>query len=80
MNDTQRLESRCFAYFYAHSQLLKLKNKMFPSGQRVMVDCERYRGEGTVVMEDGTPPENLAVKLENGNVWYYPVHHCKPIT
>jgi len=52
------------------------KVKTFPHGQIVRVDCKgRYEGYGIVERQD-EPPDKLAVRLENGNVWWYPLDDC----
>lgn len=50
----------------------------FPSGSKVRVDCERFRGFGVVdFYGEDTPFDKVPVKLENGNVWLYSVLDCK---
>jgi hypothetical protein len=48
----------------------------FPPGTEVLVNCERYRGNGVVVGEEHRPLV-LPVKISNGNVWHYPVKACR---
>lgn len=59
--------------------LLEVKARQFPEGKSVQVDCDQYKGPGIVVLRDGTPPNKLAVRLGNGNVWWYPIECCTPI-
>ena len=45
----------------------------FENGQRVMVNNERYHGEGIVQGDDGKYRRMVAVRLGNGNTWRYEV-------
>lgn len=54
-----------------------LKNQVFPTGATVNVDSDRYRGPGTVVIDNQCPPHLLPVLLGNGNTWWYPVEDCE---
>lgn len=64
-------------YKYAFEQLQKWKNVNFPRGSTVYVECDRYSGLGIVAMSESCPLDKLAVKLENGNTWHYPLECCQ---
>lgn len=57
------------------------KVQAYPRGARVKVDCARYCGTGEVAYDvtEACPIDHLAVKLENGNVWWYPIENCEKI-
>ncbi|HYG24473.1 MAG TPA: hypothetical protein VEH04_16970 [Verrucomicrobiae bacterium] len=59
--------------------LREIRNQLFKPGQPVRVYSARYKGFGVVVKEQ-TDPSMLPVKLENGNVWWYPVEDCQART
>ena len=67
------------SYCSIESVLARAKAARFPRLSVVMVDSARYHGPGIVVVEDGCRPENLAVRLQNDNVWHYPALACEPI-
>lgn len=66
-------------YVAARSALWTAKVKTFPRGQPVHVNSTRYTGFGVRLLEDNEPPDHLAVLLENGNVWWYPIEACRPV-
>lgn len=68
------------SYHAAEATLSVAKLTRFPRHCVVDVACGRYNGPGIVVLEDGTPPGQLAVKIENDNVWRYAVTDCTPNT
>lgn len=53
------------------------KNKFFPVGSEVRVECSQFKGFGFVSRQDGCPPDRLPVRLENGNTWQYPIEACQ---
>jgi hypothetical protein len=53
------------------------KRRLFPPGKPVHVDAPRYHGYGVATLTEGKADE-LAVRLENGNVWNYPIESCRP--
>jgi hypothetical protein len=61
--------------------LLKARMKNFPHGSRVLVDCARYKGPGTAVVncDKDVPLDQLSVQLDNGNVWWYPIECCAAV-
>ncbi len=65
-------------FVYARSALVLAKLQLFPLHKPVIVNCPRYRGHGVRVPDHGEPPEQIAVRLENGNVWWYPIENCQP--
>lgn len=60
-------------------QLQELKAAEFPRGCLVYVRAPRYTGYGIASIEDGCPPDQLPVRLENENVWWYPVECCSRV-
>ena len=52
----------------------------FPSGTVVKVNCPRFTGQGIVDSQSEVAADLLAVRLENGNVWWYPVEACSVVT
>lgn len=65
-------------YRRALAELEKCKADRFYHGTPVTVDCPRYKGPGTAVTDNQCPPDKVAVLLENGNVWWYPMESCRP--
>ncbi len=64
-------------YQAARRELQEYKDREFPRGQAVHVDTGRYRGPGSVAARGECPPDQVAVLLENGNVWWYPIDHVR---
>ena len=61
----------------AKDMLERYKAGEFPHGTRVKVECpRRYTGPGVAVDDDRVPADHLAVRLENGNTWWYPLECC----
>jgi hypothetical protein len=60
----------------ATCDLERYKARQFPDGTKVNVNSESYRGPGVAVDNDGVPPDKLAVRLDNGNTWCYPLECC----
>lgn len=73
---TEIILSRVRAYRTMRDRLLEARAAEFKSGRGVRVVSDRYNGYGMVVDDDGCPPDQLAVKLENGNTWWYPLEGC----
>lgn len=59
-------------------QLAAWKSQTFVPGSVVTVDCERYSGDGMVFYDPDCPLDQLAVRLQNGNAWWYPIEKCRP--
>lgn len=57
-------------------RLVEARHHEFKPGRAARVINERYRGYGLIVVDDGCPVDQLAVKLENGNTWWYPLEDC----
>lgn len=70
------LMSRFRQYQTAKERLVEARHNEFPIGRGVRVVHERYNGYGIIVEDDGCPVDQLAVKLENGNTWWYPLDSC----
>ena len=60
--------------------LNEYRDDMFPKGEKVHVDTDRYRGPGIASRDSGCPPDQLPVLLENGNTWWYPIERCWPVS
>lgn len=73
---TEIIMSRFRQFQTARERLLEAKQREFPSGRGVRVVNERYNGYGMIVTNDDCPVDQLAVKLENGNTWWYPLDCC----
>lgn len=73
------LETVSERYRTAKVELLQRNRLAFPLSSVVAVACPQYTGPGIVTMEDGCPPDKVPVRLENGNVWWYPVEACKRV-
>ena len=72
-NETYALASE---YRRIGDRLRDYKNHRFPSGSMVQVNDPRFKGIGCVTMDDACPPDKLALTLESGNVWWYPIENC----
>lgn len=68
------------AYEDAVAKLDAYRVKNFRPGGLVRVDCARFRGFGFAVVDGDCPPCKLAVMLENGNTWWYPIDSVVPVT
>lgn len=68
--------SRLRQYQTAKTRLTEAREREFPAGRGVRVVSDRYNGYGMIVDDDGCPVDQLAVKLENGNTWWYPLDDC----
>lgn len=73
---TEILMSRFRQFQTAKERLLETKQREFPVGRGVRVVHERYNGYGMIMADDGCPIDQLAVRLENGNTWWYPLDSC----
>lgn len=65
-------------YRNALAELERHKADRFYPGTHVLVNCSRYHGHGIAVTDNQCPPDQIAVRLENGNVWWYPLEACRP--
>lgn len=63
----------------AKKDLEDFKAKNFPFYAPVMVNSQRYEGPGIVWNDENCPPDKLAVRLPNDNVWWYPVCDCEVV-
>lgn len=73
---TAILINRFRQYQTAKERLIEARQREFPTGRGVRVIHERFNGYGMIVEDDGCPVDQLAVKLENGNTWWYPLDSC----
>lgn len=65
-------------YEVACDELKLFKRDTYKPGMPVEVDTDRYRGPGIVALDGACPPNQLPVRLGNGNVWWYPIQDCRP--
>lgn len=72
------LEQLVRRYDAAFGKLAKARREMFPTGSAVTVDAPSYHGAGFVASDGDCPVHKLPVRLENGNVWWYPLVACTP--
>jgi hypothetical protein len=57
--------------------LKEYKKQHFPVHSVVFVTSPAYSGFGRVAPEgEDVPPDKLAVKLQNENVWWYALENC----
>lgn len=73
---TQLLMTRLRSYERVRDSLREARDVEFKPGRSVRVINERYHGYGMIVADDSCPLDQIAVQLENGNVWWYPVEDC----
>lgn len=74
------LNRRLVNFQQARNELQEVKAIMFPVPCVVMVDSGRFCGMGVVWRETADEgPAQLAVVLENGNTWSYPLEDCRRI-
>jgi hypothetical protein len=66
------------AYATARAALEKYRDENYSRGTPVMVNCNRYVGPGLAVRDAQCPLDQVAVVLENGNVWWYPLESVQP--
>jgi hypothetical protein len=66
-------------YRAALAALTQEKERLFPGGTKVHVDCGRYKGPGIVAASVTCPPHQVAVRLGNGNIWWYPIESVFPV-
>jgi hypothetical protein len=55
------------------------KRNAYPYKSYVYVSCTQYTGHGIVDNDGNCPVDKLAVRLENGNTWWYPLDACSEI-
>ena len=67
-------------YRRAEVVLRTFKREHFRTGQRVLVDAERYTGPGVVVVHSRCPITQIPVLLPNSNVWFYDMSDVVPRT
>lgn len=79
MNLYERIRLSAIGYRTALEELEQLKHEAFQCGATVQVDAPQYHGKWRVTIQDGTPPDNLAVRISNGNTWFYPVDCCRVV-
>lgn len=69
--DFRAIRERC-------EQMRAQKLEAFPIGSMVQVNSARFHGIGFVVRDESCPLEELPVRVESLNVWWYPIEDCKP--
>lgn len=71
------LRARLAAFRKAAERLKEARDAEFKAGRAVRVNRESgHHLYGLVTTNDGCPLDQLAVRLENGNVWWYPLDDC----
>ena len=73
---TSILLSRLQRFQEARDRLREARDAEFRPGRGARVINDRYNGYGLVVRDEGCPLDQIAVKLENGNTWWYPIEDC----
>lgn len=73
---TQILMTRLRSYERARDWLREARDVELKPGRSVRVVNERYNGYGMIVSDESCPLDKIAVQLENGNKWWYPVEDC----
>ena len=63
-------------YRQHRDSLATAKATEFPVGDVVYVNSPRCHDFGIVANDGNCPVDQLAVELENGNVWWYPLEDC----
>lgn len=74
-SDTASLVAR---YRRAVEALEGLKSQHFYRGLPVTVDCDQYKGPGFITTDGRCRPDQVAVRLPNGNTWWYGIEHVRP--
>lgn len=59
-------------------EMRREKLAAFPNGSLVSVNSDRFHGVGIVTHDEGCPIDSLAVRVENENIWWYPIGDCQP--
>ena len=54
-------------------RLEEYRKANFQAHTKVIVNAPQYKGPGITTVEDATRPDQVAVRLGNGNVWWYPI-------
>lgn len=73
---TQILLTRLTTYRKYREWLKEARETEFKTGRPVRVINERFNGYGLVTTDENCPLDWLPVKLENNNVWWYPLEDC----
>lgn len=60
----------CDSFRTLQPRLEEERSKLY--GRMVYVHCNQYQGYGTATRDDCWP-DKVAVRIENGNVWWYPL-------
>lgn len=61
-------------------ELVQFRKQAFPSGSIVHVYSPCYVGHGIAAADSGCPADQVPVRLENGNTWWYPIEGVKRVT
>ena len=65
------------SYIELRDKLSETVNTMYPIGCVVEVENPRYKGQGIVTGRGDCPLGKLAVRLSNGNTWWYELETIK---
>ena len=77
--DSNQMAELVMRYKMAANQLKAYRDDTFKKGAKAKVDCPRFTGIGKVACQHDVQPDLLAVTLENGNTWWYPIENCQHI-
>ncbi len=67
-------------YRKANELLRSYRKENYPRDTVVQVDHPgQFQGQGIVVDKFECPPDHLAVRISNDNVWWYPIDKCRRI-
>lgn len=68
------------AYHEIEAKLMAYRRCHFRHRGFVKVDCSQFHGYGFAVLSSDVPPDRVAVHLENGNTWWYPIDAVVSVT
>lgn len=60
--------------------LLDYRRETFPPETIVLVNCDQYKGLGVCVADGLSNPDQVSVRLGNGNTWWYHIEACQPVS
>lgn len=78
-NNPDKAAELVIKYKLLACRLKDYRDHVFKQGSRVKVDNPRFTGIGEVACQYDLQPDLLAVTLENGNTWWYPIENCNPL-
>ncbi len=78
-SEALNLRSLTEIYRTVTETLKRERDARFPKGVNVMVKSPRYRGSGVTADSTDLQPDQVALLLENGNVWGYAIDSVEAI-